>query len=431
MSREAPRVQWLDETTLRVNEHHRRLTIAFGKFCLGALPALLLLQAGAKAVVIVAAAVLGMAYALVWLVRAMRMEFVAGPDGITVRHTRTTRTLGWSEVDSFIDAFIPANQGGAQWALGVKTTDGSILVAEMTTNGKPQGREITVQALRAVAWRYGVGAQLTGEAGNNGNPTRAGWHPDPGGAPGERIWNGAMWGPVRRHPDPQGEGAFESWDPVGDPATAFELYTTEARAARKTRNRWVAITVVVTIIACVLWASENHKGGSFTFAAVTFAAAAFCVWRTWGLNKEAQALERIVSLARSPVPVAVGMQVGLVAPGSTSSPADADVTLPWTMGVVPTKRNRMAMWALVCSIAGFPTFGVAAIVGIILGFRSRRRLRSLGGARRDLKLATAAIVVGALCVLFFISVTVIGALTAPTGPSGSTIAHQALLSVSV
>ncbi len=433
MSTETPGVQWVSDTTLRVRERERRVSIAFGKFCLGVLPALLLLQAGAKAVFIVPVAVVGVAYSLVWLLRGLRMEFVAGPDGIVIRDTQTTRTLAWSEVDSFVDAFIPANQGRAQWALGVKTTDGSVVIAQMTANGKPQGRASTVQALRAVAWRNGVAAQLTGDAANNGNPTSAGWHPDPDGKLGERLFNGAMWGPVRRHADPRGPGTFESWDPIGDPTVALELFTAEARAASKKRNGWIAITVIVTIIACVLWGSEDHKGGSFTLAAIAFGVAALCAWLAWGCWKGARALERIVALASSPTPVPVGMPVGFVAPGlqppltdGVSSSAEAGAGGP--PAVAPWKRDRMAVWSLVCSIGGLFTFGLGAILGIVLGLRARRRLLRAGGARRDVRLATAGLVVGALGVLLLIGLTVVDALDAVRGSSGDVaVAHQALL----
>jgi Domain of unknown function (DUF4190) len=435
MSTKSPGVHWMSETTLRVRERERRLSIVFGKFCLGALPALLLLQAGAKAVFIVPVAVVGLAYALVWLLRGLRMEFVAGPDGIVIRDAQTTRTLAWSEVDSFVDAFIPVNQGRAQWALGVKTTDGSIVIAQMTANGKPQGPAGTVQALRTVAYRHGVRAQLTGDAANNGDPTSAGWHSDPDGKPGERLFNGAMWGPIRRHPDPRGQGTLESWDPIGDPTAALELFTAEARAASKKRNRWIAITVVVTIIACALWGSEDHRGGSFTLSAIAFGAAALCAWLTWGCWKEARALERIVALASSPTPVPVGMPVGFVAPGLQPPPTDgmsssAEAGAGGT-ALAPWKRDRMAVWSLVCAIGGLFTLGLGAILGIVLGFRARRRLLRGGGARRDVRLATAGLSLGAAGLLLLIGLTVVGSLDAGPGDSGDlALADQALLRAS-
>lgn len=429
MSTNTPGVQWRGEATLRVRERETRLSISLWKFCLGVLPALLLLQAGAKAALIIPVAVVGLAYALVWLLRGLRMEFVAGPDGIKIRDVRATRVLAWSEVDSFVDAFIPANQGRVQWALGVKTTDGSIVIARMTANGKRQGRASTVQALRTVAWRYGVGVQVTGDAANNGNPASAGWHPDPDGKPGERFYNGAIWGPVRRHADQRGQGAFESWDPIGDPSTALELYTAEARAAGKKRTRWIAITVVLTIVACVLWGSEDHKGGSFTFAAIAFGAAALCGWQSWASWKGARALERIIALASSPVPVPVELPVGFIAPGS--QPPSTEGASPWDDAVVPLKRDRMAVWSLVCSILGLFTIGLGAVLGVVLGLRARCRLRRAGGMQRDVRLATAGVVVGGLGVLLSISLIVVGIVDAGSGGSGDVaVAHQALLRAS-
>jgi hypothetical protein len=433
MQTDTPGVEWINDATLRVNERGRRTAVAFGKACLGLLPAAVLLQNGAKAVFVVPVAVAGLVYALVWIVRGLRMEFIAGPDGITIRDVQKTRTLTWSEVDSFVDAFIPVNQGRAQWALGIKTTSGEVILAQMTANGKPQGRASTVQALRTVAWRYAIGAQLTGEAGSQDRPDRAGWHLDPDGKPGERFFNGAMWGPIRRHPDPRVPGAtFESWDPRGDATTALELYTTEARAQAKKRNKWVAITTLVLIAACALWGSEDHKGGHFTLAALAFAAAAACAWRAWGFWAETRALERIVWLATAPVPLEVGKITGYIAPEFRTSPAgDQSPSVSAAVGAgahaTPRKRDRGSVWSLVCSIAGL-ALGLPAIVGIILGFRARKRVRTTGGAARDVNLATAGIVVGIWAVVVWVSVTILTQVTSsPPTTSSSGLAHQALL----
>jgi hypothetical protein len=441
MKTETPGIQWVDETTLRVTERDRRLTISLSHFCLGALPALLLLQGNAPAVVIVPAAALGLAYSLFWFRRSLRMEFVAGPEGIVIRGTKKTRRLPWSEVDSFIDAFIAGDQGRIAWALGIKTIDGSIVVADMTGNGKARGRESTVQALRSIAWRHGIEAQLTGDAANSSTPTKAGWHPDPGGADGVRFFTGAIWGPVRRHRDPGGIGTFESWDPLGDPVATLELYKTEAHVARSKRNRWIAISVVLTIVACALFDSENHKGGHFTFAAIAGAGAAFCAWRVWGLIKQARALTHMVALAARPGPVPVGgVYVSPTSPAAGSPSADgvaaagaepndaAPADFRSTDFVMSAKRDRMAVWSLVCSIAGWVTLGLSAVVGIILGLKARRRLRNSGGLRRDVRLATAGIVIGSLCLVFLIGFTVAAQFTPdPTGSPNVALAQLALL----
>ncbi len=436
MKTDTPGVEWIDDTTLRVNERGSRTAVAVGKACLGILPAALLLQNGAKAVFVVPVAAVGLAYALVWIVRGLRMEFVAGPDGITIRDAQKTLRLTWSEVDSFVDAFIPVNQGRAQWALGVKTTSGEVILAQMTANGKPQGRASTVQALRTVAWRYAIGAQLTGEAGSQDRPDKAGWHPDPDGKAGERFFNGATWGPIRRHADPRVPGpTFESWDPRGDATTALELYTTEARAQAKKRNKWVAITTLVLIVACTLWGSEDHKGGHFTFAALAFAAAAACAWRAWGFWAETRALDRIVWLATSQVPLEVGKITGYIAPEFRSPPAggvspSVGVRVAAGTHVAPARRDRESVWSLVCSIVGLG-LGLPAIVGIILGVRARKRVRETGGAARDVNLATAGIVVGVSAVAIFATVTVLAQVTSsPSAPSNSALAHQALLEAS-
>jgi hypothetical protein len=67
------------------------------------------------------------------------------------------------------------------------------------------------------------------------------------------------------------------------------------------------------------------------------------------------------------------------------------------------KKNRVAIAAAICSLAGFLTFGVSAVVGVVLGFRAYAQIRETGGAQPGDDAAILGIVLGFLCIAFFIA----------------------------
>jgi hypothetical protein len=411
-----PGVHWTDSSaTLVVKERDRRAALAFGKACLAALPALLLLQANARAALIVPVAIAGLGYGTFAVARAMRMEFRAGPEGVRIRNART-RTLPWADVDAFVDAFVPDTQKGVHWALGVKTTEGEVIVAEATACGKRSARPSTLEALRNVANRYGLDTELDGGPTGQGGPAEVGWHPDPDHKAGSRFWDGSTWYPVRRYEGPGGV-PVESWDPRGDPETERTLLEQQWQAACKQRNIWIAITAAVVIGAGALWASENHPGGSFTLSAWAFFAALGCAFRVWNAFKATQAFAHLLKLEKAPPPV---------------SPADAS---EWPAPITPVdlrqaKRNHnLAFASLMCALVGF--FAGLGLLAIFLGVRARRRLRRTHGPRGDLKMATAGIWIGALTSAILVASVLVAVLShPPSTPAPSpqaTLANESLL----
>lgn len=54
----------------------------------------------------------------------------------------------------------------------------------------------TLDAIRQVAERYGVSADLTGVVMRDGRPIGKGMFEDPGGQAGMRYWDGSRWSPL-------------------------------------------------------------------------------------------------------------------------------------------------------------------------------------------------------------------------------------------
>ncbi|HSZ37185.1 MAG TPA: DUF4190 domain-containing protein, partial [Acidimicrobiales bacterium] len=408
-------IRWATGDVLVVRERGHRGTLAFGKICLGALPALYLIQADARPIIVIPVAALGLTYGVVGLVRSLRMELRVSPEGVRIRDAKTTLDLAWHEVDSFTDAFVRGNQG-PQWALGVKCKSGSVVVAQATACGKNKGRSETVDALRAAAFRFGVGADLTGIPGNGDLPIGAGWHQDPSGKDGLRYFNGAAWTSIRQFDDAHTGLPLQCWDPIGD-ATAERLaMEAKWRSRLRYRNIWIAAAVALGVGAIALWSYENHPGRSFTLSAVLFFATAGCVYVLWNFEKRAQEMNRMRLIADSPVPVPAG--VSARSKGQTPRAGSR------------IKRDRLAAWSLVCSIAGCVTL-VLGLVGIVLGTLARRRLVRDIGRPEDIKLATAGIVVGALSiVVFFGGLLLIGLASPPSESPAVALAHQALMTSS-
>jgi hypothetical protein len=64
----------------------------------------------------------------------------------------------------------------------------------------------------------------------------------------------------------------------------------------------------------------------------------------------------------------------------------------------------VAIASTICSLAGFLTFGVSAVVGILLGLRAHSQIRATGGAQPGDDAAILGAVLGFVCIAFYIVV---------------------------
>ena len=85
--------------------------------------------------------------------------------------------------------------------------------------------------------------------------------------------------------------------------------------------------------------------------------------------------------------------------GSTWTQATSD---PFTgAGVAMPRTHPLAVASLCCSIGGWFTLGISAIVGVVLGNRARREIRASGGILVGEGLAKAGVVVGWVLIGFY------------------------------
>ena len=89
--------------------------------------------------------------------------------------------------------------------------------------------------------------------------------------------------------------------------------------------------------------------------------------------------------------------------------------------------ERLAIWSLLCSIIGFAafTFGLAAIAGIVLGFKARARIIRAEGATKGMGLALAGIITGFGALIFLLALTLVELV--PHGAVGANSDHAACI----
>ncbi len=89
--------------------------------------------------------------------------------------------------------------------------------------------------------------------------------------------------------------------------------------------------------------------------------------------------------------------------------------------------ERLAIWSLLCSIIGFAafTFGLAAIAGIVLGFKARARIIRAEGATKGVGLALAGIITGFGALIFLLALTLVELV--PHGAVGANSDHAACI----
>jgi hypothetical protein len=86
--------------------------------------------------------------------------------------------------------------------------------------------------------------------------------------------------------------------------------------------------------------------------------------------------------------------------------------------------ERLAIWSLLCSIVGF-VVGLAAVAGIVLGFKARARIIRAEGAIKGERLALAGIITGFGALIFLVTVVLVAVLVSrSTGQSADAALAQ-------
>ena len=125
-----------------------------------------------------------------------RRGLYADEHGVTVRNSgRRVRRFGWAEISRFQEGGgYDLQSGGYVWALVIAQHSGQKVSALSGWHGT-YAAEVAA-AVRQVAERYGIPADVAGVPMRDGRPARRGLYHDPGGQAGLRFWDGMQCSPL-------------------------------------------------------------------------------------------------------------------------------------------------------------------------------------------------------------------------------------------
>jgi hypothetical protein len=127
----------------------------------------------------------------VTIYRRGRTGLYADDHGVTVRNPASrTHRFAWAEISSFADGS-RTSEGSYFWVLHIVLHTGRrVTVTAVSPTAE------TLAAIRQVAARHGIPADLAGVPAKKGRPAHRGLYEDPGGVAGLRYWDGKVWSPL-------------------------------------------------------------------------------------------------------------------------------------------------------------------------------------------------------------------------------------------
>jgi hypothetical protein len=189
----------------------------------------------------------------VTIYRRGRTGLYADDQGVTVRNPASrTRRVAWAEISCFADG-ARMSEGSYFWVLHIVLHTGR----KVTVMAGPPTPE-TLAAIRQVAARYGIPAEVVGVPVKKGRPAHRGLYEDPGGQAGLRYWDGRQWSPLLPPDIGKRETVRKSLGSWSALPTAEGRWTGAAAEARRLMVRF-AIPAAVSA-ALLAWALLNELG---------------------------------------------------------------------------------------------------------------------------------------------------------------------------
>ena len=216
-----------------------------------------------------------------------RSSVFADDLGVTVRGLGRARRFAWSDISHFADG-IKSAEHGYLWVLDIVLRTGRTRRVQCTR--APSAAPQTLAAVRLVADRYGIPADLAGVPMKNGRPPIHGVYQDPGGQAGLRYWDGSRWSPLLP------PGAVTGWFTVWTNTTARWTELPVANepwdypATRAARSKaWIRVSgvLIAALLAAGLAAGLGLMPGSwdaagfFCLLAIIPAGILIFAWLNW------------------------------------------------------------------------------------------------------------------------------------------------------
>lgn len=301
-----------------------------------------------------------------------RRGLYADDDGVTVRNGKSRASrFAWGEISRFADGS-GQNEGNYYWVLVIVLQTGRE-VPVPCTRGSPAPE--TLEAVRQVAERHGIPADLTGAPMKDGRPAGRSLYQDPGGQAGLRFWDGEQWSPLlpldlRKPRSIAVRQAPGSWPalPTADGHWAYPATRARRLALLFTVYATVSVALLTGGLIVELWwnrgAHHGHASGGTWF--VFGGLAALSAYRAWTVRRFYLRLDE----AANGAPGGVGTPVWAV--GTPLPPeVTGDVPLPAdVIGAGPAPRRRRIVPLMA---AGISVVAAISATVIVLGSSSSHK----------------------------------------------------------
>jgi hypothetical protein len=219
-----------------------------------------------------------------WLLyRGCRLGARFDDHGVTVRKLLRTDRYSWPEVSHFADGHARGG-GDAVWALDIVLNDGRAVTVTPLIWGKSPRRK-TMATIEQAAERYSVPAELTGTArARDGLPASPGLHPNLGGKPGMRHWDGSEWSPLLQAGPARGGAGWgkpgsggaeagkppEVWAPLAGSKQQWHDAAFKARHAEIAFAVVLPMSVITLAGSWVLFVWGDNHGNNFNLSTPAF-----------------------------------------------------------------------------------------------------------------------------------------------------------------
>jgi Protein of unknown function (DUF2510)/Bacterial PH domain len=226
---------------------------------------------------------------MVIVCRHRRAYLAADDQGVRVRnyHGRS-RSCAWPEISGFADGSLKA-EGGPRWALEIVLDTGEKLHVSAARRPDPD----TQTAIRQVAERYGIRADLAGIPASKGLPVGSGFYEDPGGQAGVRYWDGTQWSPLLEPGSARlrVNKSAAYWAALPVAAEPWAYPAAEVALCTRWWRIWGIATAALVVpgIVAGIWWRWYDAAVWFLFAGIP----GLFLWGSWIARREAQKLQKL------------------------------------------------------------------------------------------------------------------------------------------
>jgi hypothetical protein len=207
------------------------------------------------------------------------------------------RRFLWSEISRFADGRQAAGDSPpANWVLDIVLHSGQTYSVDCTRAGSAAPE--TLAAIRQVAERHGIHADLTGIVmASDGRPDSEGLYEDPWGQAGVRYWDGKQWSPLLPSDHGISMSVWQSTARWTELPVAEASWTYPARRVKFYRI-WVGVCTALTLIILAVGLTTGllgHWSDNERWGVACAGIPGFLLVLAWFGLRQSKQLEKVAS----------------------------------------------------------------------------------------------------------------------------------------